>query len=265
MQKPKTLYELFQQKQPIAITGTMRHLVIWALNPITQKVYPNPGFKDSGRKVVIYCIHGTGDQPSAFSLVASKLLGMLSSNVSEIRLVSFAERGQGRDIETFARQLKDQIITNQDDDVILIGHSRGGLVAAYFTEKLAQANNVKVHGVMAVCTPFSGADTACAPFTWVSDSIEEMRPNSAFLQDLTQSMEQSTVPYHYFSAGRDTVVSSKNCVINASRDELVELDRHSHLSVLSSNRLVEHLANCINIDLSAASALTNSTAPYKNG
>src|SRR3990167_381135 len=100
------IYKLFQENQPIALTGIPRHILLWVMSPFIKTVYPNPTYDSGKRKVAIYCIHGTGDRPGAFSLVAERLAEQLPDCISEIRLVAFEERGKGKDIAFFARQLK---------------------------------------------------------------------------------------------------------------------------------------------------------------
>lgn len=256
------VYRTFQEKQPIALTGTARHVMLWAMAPWIETLYQNPGYQQGKRKVSIYCVHGTADRAGAFSLVAERLVNQLPACVSEIHLVAFEERGKGKDIAFFARQLKNQIKINKDEDVILIGHSRGGVVAAYFAEYLAQANNVNVHSLITICSPFSGSDLARPPFTWVSDSICEMQPHSQFLNQLTRQIEQSDIPYHYFSASKDEIVAPDKCVIPAHQQKRIELDRHNHLSILSSHRLVYQIKSYLEKDL--APILTNSANPSRN-
>src|SRR3990167_5719771 len=127
----RNLYETYQRLQPISTTGVARHILLWAATPLSPATYNNP--RTQSGSIHIYCVHGTADLPNAFSLVADRLINPLSDQVIEqlrqrlpeevveqliqpmpdevasIHLVHFNERLKGVTIESFARQLKDNI------------------------------------------------------------------------------------------------------------------------------------------------------------
>jgi len=232
--------ELFQRNQPVAYTGVITHTLKWLSAPFITTEFKNPKYHGDDHGTVIYCIHGTFDGPAAFSDLTQKLLADgLPDHISEIRLVSFTGRYQGNSIEFFAKQLDEQITKNQHSNVILFGHSRGGLVAAYYSENLAPQKNVKVHGVLAISTPFKGSTKANSPLKIISTSVEEMQPDSPFLRCLSPKIAASTIPYHYFAAKDDALVQPDACCIDEHRSRMITMETsHGHLSILSSNMLV---------------------------
>ncbi|MDX1901136.1 MAG: alpha/beta fold hydrolase [Gammaproteobacteria bacterium] len=222
-------------------TGILKHTFLWFTSSIQKVVYINPKCRRDS-SLTIYCIHGTGDRPGVLSLLADRLISDdLPGNISKIHLMSFDNRAQGESIESFTDQLAAKIQTRNDKNVILIGHSRGGLIATYFAENCAKKMNITVHSVIAICTPFGGTDKAAPPWTWFSKSIAEMEKNSEFLNTLSAKVRQSTMPYRYFSAGNDEVVKGNSVCIPEHRDHLIELDGHNHASILTSNRLASHI------------------------
>lgn len=240
--------------QPIATTGMFAHTYYWLTSPSGDLIYKNPSYKqeqNQDQETAIYFIHGTADQASAFQLVAARLIQAgLPNEISTLNLLSFDQRYQGKSIALFAQQLRDKIKANHHQRVILIGHSRGGLVASYFTEFLANSSGIEVPLVITVGTPFNGSYLAIKPLSWLSDSVREMEINSEFLLRLKKKiMESSMSLYHFFIAAEDAIVPSESGYIQEyvtkHPNSLTILDRHAHLSVMSSYRLVSHISKLL--------------------
>ncbi|MEO8402894.1 MAG: alpha/beta hydrolase [Gammaproteobacteria bacterium] len=237
-----------QKVQPISYTGAFAHSLLWLSGGARDVVLKNPNFKapskDSGleKGIAIYCVHGTADRVSAFTLIANRLLDKLPSAISAIHLIAFDRRGEGVGIENFAEQLKQKIIANKDTHVILMGHSRGGLVNAKFAVDLAADAGINVYAIHSVCTPYQGSFLALPPLTSISRSINQMKINSDFLADLAVKIAQhKSCQYHYYAAENDSIVSTDAACIKAEGHASLLFDRHGHLSLMSSHRLVEHI------------------------
>lgn len=257
------LPRILKKYQPIGLIGAIRHAGLWLTSGCgdlhyqrkpegPQEKVKNPELKSSLLKdseakasgkdeIAIYCIHGTADRRNSFSFVADRIKDGLPEQITSIHLPAFSHRGQGKSIGFFAQQLKDKIILNKHKNVILMGHSRGCLVASYFAEYLAAENDINVHGVINICGPFKGSKFATAPIAWYSSSVKQMRINSSFLDNLSNKMKTSTNQYYYFAATNDRLVKPSNACIEEHREHLIELDKHTHLSIMSSQRLVGHI------------------------
>ncbi|KTD63839.1 putative lipase [Legionella santicrucis] len=247
----KSVLNTAKAKQPIATTGMFAHSYYWLTSPSGDQTYPNPSYdkdKNQDRETAVYFIHGTADQSSAFQLVADRLIQAgLPNEISTLNLLSFDQRYQGKSIVFFAEQLREKIKTNQHKRVILIAHSRGGLVASYFAEFLAKQAGIEVPQIMTIGTPFNGSYLAIKPLSWFSDSIKEMEIDSDFLIQLKKKiMDDSFSNYHFFIATEDAIVPGESGFIQEyvtnHPNSLTILDRHGHLSVMSSHRLVAHIA-----------------------
>lgn len=249
-----TFYKAIQNYQPISTTGIFNHLYSWYKNFGVQGIiYPNPNFKPLENSsypkqgVTIYAVHGTGDQVSAFISMAQKLLDKLPGYISSIHLVAFDNRFQGKSISYFSEQLLKKIQSNGHNDVILIGHSRGGLVIAEVAEFFASQADINVHLIYTICSPFGGCYLAKKPLTYFSSSVAEMAMDSSWLQKLNNKISHSTYKYCFIMAESDYIVSYLDSYVeNYVRkypDSKIIFDRHGHLSILSSNRLVTHFHN----------------------
>jgi predicted alpha/beta hydrolase family esterase len=240
--------------QPVSTTGMFAHTYYWLTYPSGDQFYSNPVFKNEQHQdkgTAIYFIHGTADQSSAFQRVAERLIQAgLPNEISSLNLVSFKQRYQGKNIEFFAEQLREKIKANQHQRIILIAHSRGGLVAAYFAEFLARSAGIEVVLICTIGTPFNGSYLAMKPLSWFSDSVREMEIDSEFLKQLKEKiLENATGNYYFFIAKEDAIVPGESGCINEYVDKypnsLIILDRHGHLSIMSSHRLVFHVTDLL--------------------
>ncbi len=252
-----------KQHQPISVTGTVPHSLkfLKALFITPKLEYPNSHFKPQGNYVTIYCIHATADTVAGFSAFATRLNNRLPNFVDRIVIVKFNKRFRNLGIEGFSDQLKQKISNDKSRNVVLMGHSRGGLVAAYFSENMAHEISAKVHLIVTFGTPFRGtsaANTFSCLFP-ASSSVAQMKPNSEFLSELNERiLQEPLIPYHHFAAENDSIVSIESSL--RSEDKIDRdnpppnttlYDRHGHLSMMSSHRAVEKVAgfmNDLNVD-----------------
>jgi len=220
------------------------HVFSWIATTGGDYCYKNPNFSGD-EDIAIYCIHGTADRSASFQRMAERLLEKdLPSNISSINLVSFESRYQGKGIAFFAKQLADKIKANGHKKVILMGHSRGGLVIAHFAQYLAKEYDIEVVLVLSICAPFGGSHLAMQPLSFFSTSIDQMQIESDYLKNLNTSIEESAVcPYVFVGAEKDAIVTSDYAFVptyvDHNKGSLLILDRHGHLSIMSSHRLVD--------------------------
>jgi len=240
------MLRLIQNYQPISVTGIFQHVYYWITSSAEDIIYHNPHYdaeKSGEESIAIYCVHGTADRVNAFRMIADRLIDDLPANIANINLISFDHRFEGIGIDDLAAQLCDKIQARPDKSIkkiILMGHSRGCLVSALFTEWLANKIGIEVQVVFAIGGPFGGSECAMQPLSWISTSIQQMVVGSDFLIDLVSKMKESKIPYYYVAAENDFLVSVDAACIPEHKDALIVLDRHGHLSIMSSHRLVEH-------------------------
>lgn len=230
----------------VAVKDSLRHVYSWVIGG-GDFTYLNPNYneKNDNKKSVIYCVHGTADRSAAFSIVANLISNHLPDDIAAIKLVSFDHRLQGVGIDDFAKQLRDKIQANHDQNVILMGHSRGGLVVAYFKEYLAKAANINVQKVIAICSPFLGSKWAMFFASWLSSSVKQMEIDSHFLKELNERILQSIAEYFFIAAENDYIVSPEFSCPSECQALLRIIKNHGHLSVMATIELAEVLLNCL--------------------
>ncbi|KTD78310.1 esterase/lipase family protein [Legionella waltersii] len=243
----KRAIDAAKENQPISTTGMFAHTYYWLTSPSGDQSYQNPSSQKDQKKeleTAVYFIHGTADQPAAFQRIARRMIRAgLPNEISSLNLIAFDQRYKGKNIEFFAEELGKKIVGNKHQRVILIAHSRGGLVAAHFAEYLAKTLGIEVICIVTIGTPFNGSYLAMKPLSLFSDSVKEMEIGSEFLETLKQKIVENPASKYYFVvATEDSVVPGKSGYIEDyvknNPNSLIELDRHGHLSIMSSHRLV---------------------------
>lgn len=125
-------------------------------------------------------------------------------------------------------------------NIILIGHSMGGLIASFYSEYLAPPHEVSA--VITLGSPFQGTKLAALG---MGQNAVEMAPNSKLLSDLTQKIEKSSVKYHYIASKIDNLIVPWDSAIPAfSKDRdnnKLILEDHGHLSLLISPKVINQV------------------------
>lgn len=140
----------------------------------------------------------------------------------------------GKKVEKKAQQIAKDL---KRKDLILIGHSMGGLVASYYASFLASGT---VKKVITLGSPFKGTKMAKIG---IGKCSREMETNSLFLEKLRKNIENSP-DIHFFHLGttKDQIIlpytsaflgdqTSRHCV----------LDEMGHVGLLYSDRVSEEI------------------------
>lgn len=224
--------------------GAIKHSLTWLEGKSNDLIYANPHFDHACHEPIgIFCIHGTADSNASFKKLAKNLNAHLPADVAAMYLVAFESRFTGESIEHYAEQLLKKIQQYGFKSVILMGHSRGGLIAAYFAENLASGADIQVKAIFTICSPFEGSFLAKEPLTLLSASVSQMQVGSHFLHDLNIKTRQSSIPYYYFSASQDGIVHPEHCCPHDSQANLNLFKQEGHLSIMRSPILFDMIAN----------------------
>lgn len=224
----------------VHLTGVISHCSLWVTSPSSDTYIENKHFNPDTRpedKTSIYCVHGTADRSHSFSVIANQLMEKLPDNIDRIYFLTFDDRFQGTSVEDYAKQLKNKIILNHSKNVILMGHSRGGLICSWFAEYLSGKNDINVDLVVSVCGPFRGSYLAMWPLTKVSTSVDEMRVDGKLLLELSEKIAESSIRYLFLGAERDQLVTGDSYMpYQCERHgiSVMKLPGHGHLSMMST-------------------------------
>lgn len=164
-------------------------------------------------KTPILFIHGNGY--NEIQWIAGQMLLSKDEEIGSmfsIRLDGLVSNAPENGIEEYAKKVEERVreikILTGRSDVILVGHSMGGLIASYFTEHLAKAQDTKVDKVITISTPWSGS-VVLSKLTKLTNRLlpnlfktpkrfQNMRGEDGFLDDL-KALARANKDTTYFS------------------------------------------------------------------
>lgn len=123
-------------------------------------------------------------------------------------------------------------------NIILIGHSMGGLVSSYYSEYL-DIDNV-VQAIITIASPLHGTKTAVAA---AGQNGKEMCPNTEFVQDLCARIRQAPQKYYHVSSRLDNIIFPWRSALLDSTPESQKLilPITGHLQMLHSKEVATQL------------------------
>lgn len=127
-------------------------------------------------------------------------------------------------------------------DLILVGHSMGGIVASLYATRLAPKGTVKK--VITLASPFHG--TPVADWGW-GEGATQMRPNSPLLSELRSEIKAlSSPPFFHLAALHDLIVIPGSSALLGQSPERERLFDHlGHVSLLFSPQVATQLSSWI--------------------
>lgn len=260
-------------KNPIKpATGASKHVLQWLTTSFGEKAYINSKRQNddtpfSDNDIAVLYIHGTADRACGGKNLVLKLRHTLPKEMRAFYLISFSNRFQKKGIDDFSKQLIEKMRSLRRTGIkkfILIGHSRGGLIAAHTAQSLSKPsiNTFHIEMVITLSAPFNGSHLAMKEFQWMSKSIEQMNKGSSFLHELRTNIEnEPACPYTFFSGTRDLIVHDKAKVrgyIEKNSGSEYKLSGHGHLSITSAKSTVTGITEVIKRNYGITEALSES-------
>jgi len=142
-------------------------------------------------------------------------------------------------IETYAKKVKQKIAKiqkiTQKNEIILIGHSMGGLVLSYYAEKYPDHANIKA--IITLGSPLKGTMVAKIG---VGKCCRQMESKSKFIQEAQKSYPVR-VMYHIVTKKDQLVIPYTSGIINQEKDKYYVINDLGHASLLYSTRVFQKI------------------------
>lgn len=172
-------------------------------------------------KTPILLLHGSGFNETEW-IVGRLFLGKKYGSVFSLSYDDMFGRKIHKGIDDFAKEeIRNKCreiceLTNQKE-IILIGHSMGGLVASYYAENVAKLDDIKVKRVISIASPWRGSksiDGAKKLITrYNSKRYNQMSFDSPFSKELRATASQNDIYYNIFSSN-DLMVGNMSGTIS---------------------------------------------------
>lgn len=128
--------------------------------------------------------------------------------------------------------------------VILIGHSRGGLVASLYAEFFAAATE-EIAAIIGIGTPFRGTKNAVLGS---GQSAKELTVNSPLLSSLSERIQHSKIDYYYIASELDNMILPEESAFpltHLNDTNTFILKESGHLSMLISRPILNQIAEWV--------------------
>lgn len=190
----------------------------------------NPKTQDPNQ-VSILLIHGYLYRSGGWAYIRYHLRRAGHHNIYSLNLGS-----PFQSIEDYSQKVKEQIERMGAKEIILIGHSMGGLIATYYDCAVAKPGSIKQ--VITLGSPLEGTSLAVIGF---GKCASQMKPHSSFLKSL--STHHSETPYLHIASDTDWIIRPwQAALFNSSQASHIKrkvFDSIGHLQLLFSKRIVD--------------------------
>lgn len=145
-----------------------------------------------------------------------------------------------RSIVDYAEQVRDK--ANQIEaetgksNLILIGHSMGGLVSAWYATQLAHPS--KVTDVITLGSPLSGTYLAKIG---IGPNAREMERHSVFLHGLQEMIQKSSIRFFHVASTTDAIVPAASAILPTDPTRQAIFEDLGHIGMLFSPRVVRQI------------------------
>lgn len=191
-------------------------------------------------KIPLLLIHGLYHNSSAWSYFKNELSKQSVGPIFTINLKnpfgSIVEHA--KKVQTKIEKIK--ALTGRND-IVLVGHSMGGLVACQYALELNVNKNTQVKQIITLGSPLEGTYTA---YLGIGKSCYEMRRNSPFINQLSKQIKQeSNISFLHVASMKDAIIlpNSSALLLSKTNGKRKKIFNLSHLSLLYSKKIVKEV------------------------
>ncbi len=201
----------------------------------------HPVYAPNKRPILL--VHGIIHNPSAFIQLRRKMIQIGWKNIFT---VNYATRhGQvGKMVDQLSRRVDEILSTTHSDQIDIVAHSLGGLVARYYMA--AGEGRGKVRKLITLGSPHKGTFLSPLLRTMTLGSLHrDLRAESSFIRSLNDaSLPRETEVVSIYSKFDWTVWPSSNCVADGlpSRSfRNIEVNSVGHMGLLYSPEVLNQV------------------------
>lgn len=141
-------------------------------------------------------------------------------------------------IEAKAEEIR---LANQRDDLVLIGHSMGGVVSSLYATKLAQKS--RVTDVFTLGSPLAGSNLANT--LGVGPSGRELRPGAPLLAEIRDAIQakKETIRFYHAGSEADLLVSADSALSGCGKQ--LRVTDLGHMQFLTSEKILNWIKEAL--------------------
>ncbi len=114
------------------------------------------------------------------------------------------------------------------NNLILLSHSKGGIVAKYFLDNSKHSHKIKYS--VSLATPYQGTMFAKLPF----HNIYELDPTSTVIKELNANTDHVSKVINIYPKFDNHVIPNKNLILHGAKNIQVDINGHTRILVCQS-------------------------------
>lgn len=142
-------------------------------------------------------------------------------------------------IEPLSKQVADFIEQNKLENIILLGHSKGGVIAKHVVCTYPEITQ-RVIKVIAIASPFGGTKLAALKI----QNLDQLLPNSPLLSELAQNTEVNSKFLCIYPQLDNHTIPNTSALLDGAQN--VELPVIGHTNILVSKLTLKELDRFLN-------------------
>jgi triacylglycerol esterase/lipase EstA (alpha/beta hydrolase family) len=175
-----------------------------------------PGFHESN-----YCFLDLGNQ----------------LNKHGYRIVTIPDFKSTELVKTISAKLERFLATLNDSNIMLVSHSKGGIVAKYFLDNSAQSHKIKYS--VSIATPYLGSFLAKLKY----HNIWELSPDSELMKKLNRNASNNSKIINLYPKFDNHILPNKNLLLEGADN--IKLDVNGHTRILIYKDLVNKVKSAV--------------------
>lgn len=140
-------------------------------------------------------------------------------------------------IQNISDTFVDYINYNNLYNIILIAHSKGGLIARNLYE------NSSINGRISKCVLISTPNTGSVLGYLGLISLSELKPNSNFITDLNANSKRNSEIFNFYSKFDNHIIPNKNLLLEGAINKMLNVNGHTR--IIESTILIENIKTII--------------------
>lgn len=145
-------------------------------------------------------------------------------NKKGFKILEFLEFNGYEKIELQSKKLAKFVENISDPEVILIGHSRGGLIAKFMIDNYPNANK-KVGSLIGVSVPWQGSYIGYV----LMRNLNEIRPDGELVRRIVAEKSNLKKITNIFPKIDDRVIPNKNLKLDGVKNIMIDLVGHAKI------------------------------------
>lgn len=210
----------------------LKEYLLIAKHRSLRKKYATPPERwCKGKKGCILLLPGWHETFHAF-LHLSDILNKEGFEIHTIE--NFDSRNKVADLAKLAAK---EINSIPSDSIILLSHSKGGIVAKYLLDNFPEIRE-KVICLISIAVPYGGTITGNLKF----HNVHELLPNSSIIKNLQSEVEPSII-YNFYPMWDNHVIPNKSMVFPGTYNKEIKVKGHTR--ILESDELAQEIISVL--------------------